>query len=169
LNDTDTDIVYDAGRIYATTGQVIDPEARVVVGTFVGVNGSSVVPDSAANRAYFLAGVSYMFVSVFDLTTYAFLSRVDIVYIPDFARPGSFTRCGEDSLAMRLSDRVFIVRMMHDRDEDQVPDELDNGPGLPRQLSAISQRQPERCRSRRPWRCLRQLPGGEQRGSSGFG
>jgi hypothetical protein len=56
-----TDITFAGGRIYGSTGQIVDPEAGTSVGTFPVTNsyGSSVAIDTAAGRAYFVSSSSY--------------------------------------------------------------------------------------------------------------
>src|SRR5262249_690477 len=54
-------IKFEAGRVYSTNGRVIDPEPTTgppqLVGTYPGTGfASSVVPDSLADRTYFLSG-----------------------------------------------------------------------------------------------------------------
>jgi hypothetical protein len=56
-----TDITFAGGRIYATSGQIVDPEAGTSVGTFPLANGNpaSVAIDVAAGRAYFASSPGF--------------------------------------------------------------------------------------------------------------
>ena len=48
-------IAYDSGLVYSTTGNVLDPAAKNVVGTFSVASGAdAVVPDSSTNKVFFL-------------------------------------------------------------------------------------------------------------------
>jgi hypothetical protein len=48
------DMEYDGGRIFSTTGRVIDPEARTLIGTFTGISFALVRPDTRSGRVFFL-------------------------------------------------------------------------------------------------------------------
>ena len=74
------DIKFDGGRIYTTSGRVIDPEARTVVGTFSGATGLSVRPDAVLGRVFFLipTGGPTAKVSAYDLNTRQLLGTEEI-------------------------------------------------------------------------------------------
>ncbi len=100
------DIEFDDGRIYATNGRVIDPEARTIVGTYSVGFGGPVEPDSDHDRVYFVSGGE---LKVFDLETF--------VPLPSHAIPGmsgtpaSLINVGDGDLAFRTTaDQVFLVR-----------------------------------------------------------
>lgn len=51
------DIRFDGGLIYGSSGRVLDPEARRLVGTFGGITSRAVVaPDSKLGQVFFLTG-----------------------------------------------------------------------------------------------------------------
>jgi DNA-binding beta-propeller fold protein YncE len=49
-----TRIKFAGGKLFTSTGQVIDPESNTLLGTFFGANTQTFVPDAAAGRAYYL-------------------------------------------------------------------------------------------------------------------
>lgn len=107
------DITFDGGRIYATTGQVVDPEARTLLGTFSGIQfGSLVKPDSAIGRTFFLTdgfGGNLRTLRAFDQNTFLPLGTMDIQSVS--GTPGSLVRWGTNGLAFRTdSDQVFLIR-----------------------------------------------------------
>ncbi len=105
------DMVFDAGRVFASVGKVIDAEARTVLGTFGGVASSGqsqVRPAVDRGIVYFLDGAA---LRVYDLQTFVPLGAV-------FTVPGvsgdtrSLIRVGQSGLAFRTSGgQVFLLDM----------------------------------------------------------
>lgn len=105
------DIVFDGGLIYASTGQVVDPEARTLVGRYPGIGfGSLVRPDCTVGRTFFLTGSgTTRTIQAFDQATLAFIGSIDVVGVN--GTPGSLIRWGSDGLAFRTSGgQVFLVQ-----------------------------------------------------------
>lgn len=105
-------IVFAAGRVYGTSGAVVDARRRVAVGAFGGGGGSnwSVYADVPLGRAYFLAaGTLY----AFDLNNYQSLGSVAISGVneehPAITR-AKLVRWGADGLAFRDGVRIYIIR-----------------------------------------------------------
>lgn len=97
------DMTYAAGRIYATSGRVIEAEQRVLAGTY---SASGLVrPDVDANRTYILQGST---LNVFNLTTFAFLEAHPLAGVSG-AR--SLIRWGDNGLAFATpgTNRVYFV------------------------------------------------------------
>jgi hypothetical protein len=106
----DVDIKFDNGLIYATTGRVIEPEGRMLLGTFTGISsGALVKPDSTVGRVFFLTGSgSTHTLLAFDQDTFLPIGSFDI---PDVSgMPSSLIRWGARGLAFRTSDKVFLIR-----------------------------------------------------------
>ena len=107
------DINFHAGLIYTTTGRVIDPVARTVLGTFSlpSAFGNLVTPDAALGRVFFLTldGLSGAWsIRAFDATTRLPLGSVDIAGIT--GNPSSLIRWGAKGLAFRTSGgQIFLV------------------------------------------------------------
>lgn len=110
------DIKFDGGRIYTTSGRVIDPEARTVVGTFSFPSTSGgilVKPDATIGRVLFLTrdGVIPETYSIraFDRITLQQLGSLEIPGVS--GTPSSLIRWGTKGLAFRTSgNQVFIVQ-----------------------------------------------------------
>ena len=79
-----TQIRFDAGRIYGSDGRVIDPEPRLLLGTFdlAGAYRTLVAPNAAGGAAYFIT-------QAFGSSTPVVLRRFD---------PSTFLQVDEDAL-----------------------------------------------------------------------
>lgn len=105
------DIRFDGGRIYTTTGRVIDPEALTIIGTFADISfGSLVAPDSTVGLVFFLTGSApTVQLRAFDPATFLQVGAIDIPGVV-----GTYTsliRWGTDGLAFRTSgDQIFLIR-----------------------------------------------------------
>lgn len=114
LIEGSADIRFNAGRIYTTTGRVIDPVNRSILGTFVLPAGASAVaPDTAAptGRVYFLSNSAGWTVRAYAQTSAqppAAIMSVPGAGVSDSA--SSLIRWGSNGLALRTSGgKVFIV------------------------------------------------------------
>lgn len=97
------DIVFDSGRIFSTTGAVIDPEARTVVGSFTGVAQAGfpahVRPAVDRNLVYFLSGAV---LRAYDATT--FVPAGSSYTVPGaLGNPRTLIRVGVSELAFATS------------------------------------------------------------------
>jgi len=104
------DIKFDGGRIYTTSGRVIDPEARTVVGTFSGAASLSVRPDTVLGRVFFLipTGSPTAKVSAYDLNTRQLLWTEEIPGVS--GSPNNLVRWGAKGLAFRTTGgQVFLI------------------------------------------------------------
>lgn len=123
------DIEFHGGRIYATSGVVLDPVGPSVLGRFSVSGGLAVAVDSVAGRGYVLTSTS---IEVFDLATFA---PVETIQIPGTSgTPSSLLLLGEGNLAFRTSGgKVFLVRQTPspDEDGDGIGDATDNCPMVP--------------------------------------
>jgi uncharacterized repeat protein (TIGR01451 family) len=100
------DMEFHGGLIYTTTGKVIDPVARTVVGTFSlpSTFDNLVVADASVGRAFFLNNDGFSGawnIRVFDLTTRQPLGGAILQGVT--GTPGSFIRWGAKGLAFRTS------------------------------------------------------------------
>ena len=111
ISNFGTNIVQHNGLLYSTRGQVVDPETLTRVGTFPLTDFPSfVLPDSSANRVYFLSGFfsSTVTLRAFDLTTFVQVGSLSINGIS--GNPSSLIKWGADGLAFRTSgNQVFLV------------------------------------------------------------
>ena len=123
-------IEQDAGLLYASSGRVIDPESRTLVGQYPGmpdirtlVTGvraplSTIIhPDSSVNRTFILVGnrvetqtsPTTMQVLVFDQKNFTLAATIEVPAV--VGRVRSLTRWGADGLALSSSGgQVFLVR-----------------------------------------------------------
>lgn len=108
------DIKFEGGRIYTTSGRVIDPEVRTVVGTFSlpSTFGNLVKPDAAViGRVFFLTrdGFSGTWsIRAFDPNTRQLLGSEKIPGVT--GDPGSLIRWGLKGLAFRTTGgQVFLI------------------------------------------------------------
>ncbi len=106
------DIRFDSGdwQIYSTTGRVIDPVERILVGTFPGIGfGSLVKPDAATGRAFFLTGDDpTRTLRVFDPNTFTPLGDAQIPGVSGGV--SSLIQWGDNGLAFRTgSNQVFVI------------------------------------------------------------
>jgi len=102
------DIEFDAARIYASSGAVIDPEPRTLLGTFA-VGGSALVrPDSAVGRTFFLTGSGpTVTLKAFDQTTFTPAGNADISGISGY--PVSLIRWGLNGFAFCTSGGQVVL------------------------------------------------------------
>jgi len=95
-------------RIYSTGGRVVDPEQRILLGTFPNVSsGSLVAPDSATGRTFYLTGVDHT-LWVFDPNTFTPLGQSQIPGVSGTV--ASLIRWGDEGLAfLGGSNQIFIL------------------------------------------------------------
>ena len=100
------DIEFDGGRIYATSGEVVDPEAKALLGRFTGLSSPALVrPAVSLGRVFFLARNALL---TFDDNTFLPVESLPINGISGTA--GSLIRWGPDGLAFRTSERqIFLI------------------------------------------------------------
>jgi uncharacterized repeat protein (TIGR01451 family) len=103
----DTDIRYASGRLYATSGEVVDPEAGVAVAQLP-VSGL-VQPDPASGRIYYItqpdSGCTLM---AFDQSTFSPLWSFPVPGV--LGQPTRFVRCGPGLLAFSTTaGQIFIL------------------------------------------------------------
>ncbi len=104
-----TDIRFDSGLIYATTGAVIDPSTLTLVGTYAA--SGPVCPDSDAGKVYFLSGYGAIQLKIFDQSTFVLLGSVTIPSAS--GSPGSFIKAGKNVLAFRTTaGQIFLLEFV---------------------------------------------------------
>ncbi|HVK04975.1 MAG TPA: hypothetical protein VM490_15970 [Armatimonadaceae bacterium] len=105
------DIAFDDGRLYHTSGRVISPDTRAVLGTFPEIGeGALVLPDSARGYVYFLTGAGQTKrLRIFDRNTYQQVGSIEVAGV--LGRPTSLIRWGDAGVAFRTNeDQVFLIR-----------------------------------------------------------
>jgi sugar lactone lactonase YvrE len=91
------DIKFAGGRLYSTSGRVIDPEAKMAVGTFQN-GGSTFTVDAALGRIFYLTN---NVLTAYDLNTFLKIGSVTLFNYTG-ATPTSLIRWGANGLAFRL-------------------------------------------------------------------
>jgi hypothetical protein len=109
ISGFNVEIKYDSGRLYASNGRVIDPEAGTVIGTFPAFS-SAFVPDSTVQRAYFITGSgSSTTLQAFDSNTFALVGSLAIPGVN--GTPASLIRWGASGLAFRTSgNQIYFIQ-----------------------------------------------------------
>ncbi|HET7226213.1 MAG TPA: hypothetical protein VFK69_10930 [Candidatus Eisenbacteria bacterium] len=116
LSGFSTRIVYDRGRVYGSNGQVVDPEARTLLGTFSFPDftyGTSVAPDSA--RVYFLSSGSFFYGSpeIFEFDAATFTPVKTRTLAGSYGSLGQLVRWGADGLAFSSDSGVVVLSAVH--------------------------------------------------------
>jgi hypothetical protein len=101
------DIEFEAGRIYASSGRVVDAATGQLQGTYQG--SGLVEADAGLGLVWFLSGSgTERLLETFDLATFIRLGQLPIAGIN--GTPGSLIRWGDDGLAFRTSgSQIFIL------------------------------------------------------------
>ncbi len=98
-----TDILYEDGLVYTTTGVIVEPVVPALAGTFSGAAGPVAV-DSTFNEAYFANSATL--VKVFDTTTQLF--ERDVVMSGATGTPIRLVRWGATGLALVTSNGLAV-------------------------------------------------------------
>lgn len=111
ISGYNVDIKFHGGLIYTTSGRVIDPVTRTIVGTFSlpVTYGNLVRPDATVGRVFFLVSEGPMWsIRAFDLNTRQLLGSANIPGIS--GDPSSLIRWGAKGLAFRTSGgQIFLI------------------------------------------------------------
>jgi hypothetical protein len=104
------DIEYSGGRIYATTGRVIDPEARTIVTTLPGLDPFDNLVEPTASAIYYLTRIGADWrLKTYDPSTLA--GVIDGLVPGVSGTPRSLVKAGTDTLAFATSSgQVFLLR-----------------------------------------------------------
>jgi sugar lactone lactonase YvrE len=109
---TGAPIKFHNNRIFSSSGQVIDPESNLLLGTFTGSNSVAFVPDSAAGRVYFVTQATFpntgLTLKAFAIDTFLLVGSVNIPGVNGF--PTSLVRWGANGLAFRTEDELVIIQ-----------------------------------------------------------
>lgn len=95
------DFIFGGNRVFSTTGRVIDPVSRTLLGTISA--GGPVAFEESSNRVFFAVTGQ---VRVFDASTFLLVGTIPVAGL---SGPEGVVRWGGDGLAIRTSASVFIV------------------------------------------------------------
>ncbi|HLM58548.1 MAG TPA: Calx-beta domain-containing protein [Pyrinomonadaceae bacterium] len=108
LSGYSTDIKFAGGLIYSSSGRVVDPEAKQLVGTFNQAGGVFTV-DTALGRIFYLTGDGYSgsnkVLKAYDLNTFLPLGSVTVPNVT--GNPTRMVRWGANGLAVRTAGSNF--------------------------------------------------------------
>jgi trimeric autotransporter adhesin len=115
VSNSGNGLKYDAGRVYGTSGVVIDADAGALLGTFS--SSGPVAPDSSAGRAFILNnGTQYSNsfdrITAYDSTTLVPVGTLPISGITTDLYGGTtaLVRFGQNGLAVRTPTQVYLMR-----------------------------------------------------------
>jgi len=115
LGSTNTysyDLRYDNGRLYLTSGQILDGATGNLVGTFS--QSGPVAPDSSLGRAFVLGssvGFSPDQITAFDENTFVPIGSFPVAGLQTSGTsPTSLVRWGEDGVAFRVPQQIYILQ-----------------------------------------------------------
>jgi hypothetical protein len=121
------DIQFEGGRIYASTGRVIDPVNRTLLGTFslslpLGGEYRGVAVDAEQERAFFLVAIpGSVSVHAFNVNTFAPTGSITLTGLGPPSIFGSLIRWGDNGLAFRSGTQVFTLRIPPSWVPDRTP------------------------------------------------
>ncbi|MDT5063129.1 MAG: hypothetical protein QOH63_3588, partial [Acidobacteriota bacterium] len=119
-------IKFDNGLVFSSTGQVINPDAGTLLGTFSGATSNAFVPDTSAGRAYYLVGDQFgsggtFTLKAFDINTFLPVGTLTIPGV--VGEPTSMVRWGGNGLAFRTSgNQIFFIQTSLIPSSDPIPD-----------------------------------------------
>lgn len=123
-------VKYDDGRIYTSSGQVLDPDTGALLGTFTGTNLNSTtqfVSDSIVKRIYYLTSpfvneteTTTLTLRVFDEQTFTAIGTLDIPNV--LGRPTRIVRWGSNGLAFTTAGgQLYTIQTTLIPSADSVP------------------------------------------------
>jgi len=99
------DIAFSGGKVFATTGVVINPETFTQLGTFAAYG--AMVPDESIHRAFFLRTSPSKAVAVFDTGTFLEVGEVPIDAVGGSSR--RIVRVGTDAVAFIANSSTVVI------------------------------------------------------------
>jgi len=122
------DLRYDNGRLYLTSGAVLDSVSGSLLGTFAAAG--PVTSDSALGRAFILnqSGVFGIFdqITAFNESTFVPVGSFSVAGITQqgFNTPSSLVRWAENGLVFRTNTQIYILRNPLVQDLSSTPADL---------------------------------------------
>jgi sugar lactone lactonase YvrE len=106
-------IKFNNGMIFSSTGQVINPDAGTLLGTFSGATSNAFVADSSVGRAYYVVGSQFgggsLTLKAFAINTFLPVGSLEIPGAT--GDPRTIVRWGANGLALRTStNQLFIIQ-----------------------------------------------------------
>ena len=106
-------IRFNNGLIFSSTGQVVNPDAGTLLGTFSGANSNAFVADSSVGRAFYVVGGPFsggpLTLKAFAINTFLPVGSLEIPGAT--GDPRTLVRWGANGLALRTStNQLFIIQ-----------------------------------------------------------
>ena len=100
---------FQAGKLFTSSGHVIDAQTRTLLGTFPNAATSAFVPDTSIGRAFYLTreNSTTLSLKVFDINTFAQLAGLTISGLS--GDPTSLVRWGTNGLAFRTTSGQVVL------------------------------------------------------------
>lgn len=107
-----TDMRYNGGRMYATSGAILNADTGSLVGKFsLGGTATGLAPDQALGRTFFVVSGQAPGIAAFDNSTFLSLGSIPIPGLTaNESGDDVMVRWGDDGLAIRSASGVFILR-----------------------------------------------------------
>ncbi len=119
------DIEYHGGRIYSTTGVVMEPDVPMILGSYAVGFVQSVVPDAVSNKTYFLSNNGL--IDVFNQTNYTFIENINV--IEAIGTSDNLIHTGNDNLAFS-TDASQVLLLTTDTPQPQAVMKLSPRSGM---------------------------------------
>ena len=144
LSTYSNDVVYDSGRLYLTSGAVLDAASGSQLGTFSA--SGPVAVDSAAKRAFVLANAnvpsgSGQAINAYDTNTFLPAGNIALSGLDTSSYPyaaASLLRWGADGLAFRTNTQVFVLRSAVVKDLSTNPADLGISLSVPQSVNSVA-------------------------------
>jgi hypothetical protein len=104
---------FENNLVFTSTGQIINPVTRTLLGTCPGVNTDAFVPDTATGRVLYAVKENYTDVTIkaFDINTFAQIGSLTVPNVGYDTFPTTLVRYGTNGLAMRTSDnKLYFIQ-----------------------------------------------------------
>ncbi|MET0754006.1 MAG: Calx-beta domain-containing protein [Pyrinomonadaceae bacterium] len=106
---------FENNLVFTSTGHIINPETRTLMGTCPGVNTPAFVPDTATGRVLYAvkdSSSSNITIKAFDINTFTLIGSMVIPNTTGDAEPTTLVRYGTNGLAMRTMDnnKLFFIQ-----------------------------------------------------------
>jgi sugar lactone lactonase YvrE len=105
---------FENNLIFTSTGQIINPETRTLLGTCAGIDTRAFVPDTATGRVLYAVkegSSSTVTIRACDINTFTQIGSLTIPNVGYDMLPTTLVRYGTNGLAMRTSDnQIYFIQ-----------------------------------------------------------
>lgn len=107
------ELKFENNLIFTSTGRIINPETRTLIGTFFGVNTPAFVPVTEAGRVLYAVKDSSTSVTIkaFDTNTFLPIGSLTVPNVGNDVTPTTLLRYGTNGLVMRTSNnQLYLIQ-----------------------------------------------------------